>query len=108
MKEEERLRKIIEKQRKILLSFGYPEKKPIPVADPIHWKNKYKSLMDEKIKLERKYCELWETAKSIVRENNIGIGKNKNIQGPTGEFLFPGEGNISGLVNTYKPFGHVF
>ncbi len=108
MKEEERLKKIIEKQRKILLSFGYPEKKPVPVADPKYWKAKYKSLMDEKIKLERKYGELWETAKSVVRENNIGIGKHKNIQGPTGEFLFPGEGEVSKLVETYKPFGNVF
>jgi hypothetical protein len=64
--------------------------------------------MDEKIKLERKYGELWETSKAIVRENNISKGKHTNIQGPTGEFLFPGEGEVSKLVNTYKPLGHVF
>ena len=108
MKEVEKLKKIIEKQRKLLLSFGYPEKKPVPVADPKYWKDKYKKLMDEKITLERKYGELWETSKSIVRDNNIELGKYKNLQGPTGEFLFPGNGKVSELVKTYKPFGHVF
>lgn len=109
MNEIDQLRKTVEKQRKLLVGFGYPEVKPsIPKADPVYWKNKYKALMEEKIKLERMYGDLWTVSKSIVTNNNIPRGKYKNLQGPTGEFLFEGEGEVSEIVETYKPFGNVF
>lgn len=108
MNEIDQLRKTVEKQRKLLNDFGYPERKPIPQADPVYWKNKYKALMEEKIALERLYGDLWTVAKSVVTQNNIPKGKHKNIQGPTGEFLFEGEGEVSDIVKTYKKFGHEF
>jgi hypothetical protein len=108
MNEIDRLRKLVNKQKRILSSFGYPEKKPTMKSDPLYWKNKYKSLMEEKIKIERLYGELWTISKSIVTDNKIQKGKYKNVQGPTGEFLFEGEEKISEIVNSYKPFGNVF
>ena len=108
MREIENLKAIIEKQRKILLSFGYPEKKPVPQADPKYWKAKYKALMEEKIKIERMYGRLWEETKSIIKETGVEMGKHENLQGPTGEFLFPGNGDVNEIVQDYKPFGNVF
>lgn len=109
--ENDRLKATVKKQKEILERFGYPKVNPQPVADAKHWKEKYKRLMEEKIRIERERNKLYECAEKLIREiNKNGIQVNlkdyEKIKGPSGISLIPGAGQESDL--NYKPFKNKF
>ena len=95
----------------LLEGFGYPEKRPQPQAKVQYWKDKYKRLMDEKVKIERERNKIYERAEKLIRVvNEAGIQINlKDYEGITSQAgvpLIPGMGPDSNI--NYKPFRNVF
>ena len=95
----------------LLQGFGYPEKRPQPQAKVQYWKDKYKRLMDEKVKIERERNKIFECAEKlikVVREAGVQVNLKdyEGIVSQAGVPLVPGTGPTSSI--NYKPFGNVF
>lgn len=95
----------------LLSGFGYPEKRPQPQAKVQYWKDKYKRLMDEKVKIERERNKIYECAEKLIKVvNEAGIQVNLKdyigITSQAGVPLVPGTGPTANI--NYKPFGNVF
>lgn len=95
----------------LLEGFGYPEKRPQPQAKVSYWKDKYKRLMDEKVKIERERNKLFECSEKLLRtitENGIHVNLRdyEGILSQAGVPLVPGSSPSSNI--NYKPFGNAF
>lgn len=95
----------------LLEGFGYPEQRPQPRAKVEYWKEKYKRLMDDKVKIERERNKIYECAEKLIRiVNEAGLKVNlkdyEGIVSQAGIPLVPGTGPTSNI--NYKPFGNVF
>lgn len=95
----------------LLHGFGYPEKRPQPQAKVQYWKDKYKRLMNEKIKIERERNKLYECSEKLIKVvNDNGIQVNLKdyigITSQAGVPLIPGTGSVATI--NYKPFENVF
>ena len=103
------LKKENQKYLDLLTGFGYPEKRPQPQAKVQYWKDKYKRLMDEKVKIERN--KIYECAEKLIKVvNEAGLQVNlrdyEGITSQAGVPLVPGTGPTANI--NYKPFGNVF
>ena len=95
----------------LLQGFGYPEKRPQPQAKVQYWKDKYKRLMDEKVRIERERNKLYECSEKMYKalvDNGVQINLRdlEGIFSQAGIPLIPGTGPEANI--NYKPFNNVF
>lgn len=107
----DKLKKQNKKYLTLLKDFGYPDNKPQPKADIVYWKEKYRMLMEEKVRIERERNKLFESLVKLVGridELNLDVDLKEfnNIIGQSGVSLIPGNGEIANI--NYKPFDNAF